>query len=213
MAYRAIRKMSDEVFSPAKFNGDVQDIFMESPNLSLRTGRRGTLGSLSDMLMDMKIEDDLAGQAAPKITVTLAAVSPIRRTPALDATTVARSALTAVATPGPAGLDTPTLERLRPKPIDVNNISVTPQRFPDSPPSPSQRLGGPRSSEAGPGAWGHMATPNTPYGAHWSSDPSPNSRKYYKKVLDGLPRQELSEIEINQMERFRNPKKCSRAKK
>ena len=191
--------MSDEVFSPAKFNGDVQDIFMESPNLSLRTGRRGTLGSLSDMLMDMKIEDDLAGQAAPKITVTLAAVSPI--------------SLTAVATPGPAGLDTPTLERLRPKPIDVNNISVTPQRFPDSPPSPSQRLGGPRSSEAGPGAWGHMATPKTPYGAHWSSDPSPNSRKYYKKVLDGLPRQELSEIEINQMERFRNPKKCSRAKK
>ena len=152
------------------------------------------------------MEEVTFGQAAPNMTVTPAAVSPLRRTPASDATTpsVARSALTAVATPGPAGLDTPTLERLRPKPIDVNNISVTPQRFPDSQPSPSQRPGGGRSAEAGPGAGGHMATPKTPYGAHWSADPSPGSRKYYKKVLEGLPRQELSEIEINQMERFRN---------
>ena len=31
-----------------------------------------------------------------------------------------------VDTPGPS-IDTPTMERLRPKPIDVNNITVTPQ--------------------------------------------------------------------------------------
>ena len=41
MAYRAIRKKSDEeVFTPAKFNGDVrsnQDIVMESPNLTPRS--------------------------------------------------------------------------------------------------------------------------------------------------------------------------------
>ena len=69
MAYRAIRKKSDEeVFTPAKFNGDVrsnQDIVMESPNLTPRPCRRGTLGSLSDVLMDMKIEDEAssAGQS------------------------------------------------------------------------------------------------------------------------------------------------------
>ena len=68
MAYRAIRKKSDEeVFTPAKFNGDVrsnQDIVMESPNLTPRPGRRGTLGSLSDVLMDMKIEDEASSPSA-----------------------------------------------------------------------------------------------------------------------------------------------------
>ena len=37
-----------------------------------------------------------------------------------------------------AGIDTPTMERLRPKPIDVNNITVTPQRLPDTQPSPGR---------------------------------------------------------------------------
>ena len=36
------------------------------------------------------------------------------------------------------GIDTPTMERLRPKPIDVNNITVTPQRLPDTQPSPGR---------------------------------------------------------------------------
>ena len=33
------------------------------------------------------------------------------------------------------------MERLRPKPIDVNNITVTPQRFPDTQPSPGRGQG------------------------------------------------------------------------
>ena len=36
------------------------------------------------------------------------------------------------------GIDTPTMERLRPKPIVVNNITVTPQRLPDTQPSPGR---------------------------------------------------------------------------
>ena len=40
-----------------------------------------------------------------------------------------------------AAIDTPTMERLRPKPIDVNNITVTPQRFPDTQPSPGRGQG------------------------------------------------------------------------
>ena len=50
-----------------------------------------------------------------------------------------RTAKLGVDTPGPR-LDTPSMERLRPKPIDVNNITVTPQRFPDSQPSPGSQV-------------------------------------------------------------------------
>ena len=28
-----------------------------------------------------------------------------------------------------------------------------------------------------------LATPTTPYGAHWTNNPSPYTKKYYKKVL------------------------------
>jgi len=118
------------------------------------------------------------------------------RTPEAGTSRVSRTCLTTVTTPGPAGLDTPTLERLRPKPIDVSNITVTPQRYPESQPSPSQM---PRHRSGSDG----MSTPETPYGAHWTPNPSPNSRKYYKKVLDNLPRYELSEIEVNQLDRFK----------
>jgi len=102
-------------------------------------------------------------------------------------------------TPGP-GVDTPTLERLRPKPLDLNNISVTPQRYADSQPSPSQAVKRKRDS-AGP--FDDMPTPKTPYGAHWTPNPSPNTRKYYKKVIDHMPNYELSEFEVQQMEKFR----------
>lgn len=117
---------------------------------------------------------------------------------AVDTPVSVRSAVTALDTPGPAGLDTPTLERLRPKPIDVSNITVTPQRFPESQPSPSQ------AQRHRTGSGSDAATPTTPYGAHWSPNPSPDTRKHYKKLLDNLPRYQLSEIEVNQMERFRN---------
>merc|ERR1719392_33933 len=134
------------------------------------------------------------------VTLTPAAVSRISRTSA-----------TALDTPGPAGVDTPTLERLRPKPIDVNNITVTPQRYPESQPSPSQA---PRSRlVSGDDHHGTMATPNTPYGAHWTPDPSPRTKIHCKKVLDALPRQGLTEIELNQMERFRNHDPSKRSSK
>ena len=102
-------------------------------------------------------------------------------------------------TPGP-GVDTPTLERLRPKPLDLNNISVTPQRYADSQPSPSQ-AGKRKRDSSGP--FDDMPTPKTPYGAHWTPNPSPNTRKYYKKVIDHMPNYELSEFEVQQMEKFR----------
>ena len=52
------------------------------------------------------------------------------------------------------------------------------------------------------------ATPNTPYGAHWSPNPSADTRKHYKKVIQGIisNRQELSQQDIYKMERFRNQK-------
>ena len=116
-------------------------------------------------------------------------------------TPAARLKQSAVTTPGPAAVDTPTLERLRPKPIDVSNITVTPQRYPESQPSPSSQR---YHSNTGVDRDQDMPTPDTPYGAHWSRDPSPRTRKYYKKVLEKLPRPELTEIEVNQMQRFRN---------
>ena len=50
------------------------------------------------------------------------------------------------------------------------------------------------------------ATPTTPYGAHWSSNPSPHTRKHYKKLVQGITanRHQLSQEEIYKMERFRN---------
>ena len=53
-----------------------------------------------------------------------------------------------------------------------------------------------------------MATPSTPYGAHWTSNPSPDTRKHYKKALQGITanRHQLSQEEIYKMERFRNQK-------
>ena len=51
-----------------------------------------------------------------------------------------------------------------------------------------------------------VATPTTPYGAHWTSNPSPDTRKHYKKALQGITanRHQLSQEEIYKMERFRN---------
>eukprot|EP00092_Neocalanus_flemingeri_P010154 GFUD01010944.1.p1 GENE.GFUD01010944.1~~GFUD01010944.1.p1 ORF type:complete len:1552 (+),score=561.52 GFUD01010944.1:76-4731(+) len=103
-------------------------------------------------------------------------------------------------TPGP-GVDTPTMERLRPKPLDLNNISVTPQRWADSQPSPSQATKRKRDSTD---ALDGMSTPNTPYGAHWTPNPSPHTRKYYKKVVENLPRVELTELQIKQRDQFRS---------
>ena len=110
------------------------------------------------------------------------------------------------------------MERLRPKPIDVNNITVTPQRLPDTQPSPG-RVSDREELDRVEGEslvftccvlfmmiYVGLATPNTPYGAHWSNNPSPHSRKYYKKVVQGITsnRHQLSQEEIYKMERFRN---------
>lgn len=103
-------------------------------------------------------------------------------------------------TPGP-GMDTPTMERLRPKPLDLNNISVTPQRWAESQPSPSQATKRKRDSTD---SLDSMPTPNTPYGAHWTPNPSPHTRKYYKKVVDNLPRVELTELQLKQRDQFRS---------
>ena len=55
-----------------------------------------------------------------------------------------------------------------------------------------------------------LATPTTPYGAHWTNHPSPHTRKYYKKVVQGITsnRQQLSQDDVYKMERFRNPGLC-----
>merc|ERR1719483_735142 len=95
-------------------------------------------------------------------------------------------------TPGP-GMDTPTMERLRPKPLDLNNISVTPQRWAESQPSPSQATKRKRDSTD---SLDSMPTPNTPYGAHWTPNPSPHTRKYYKRVVENMPKVELTELQI-----------------
>jgi len=111
---------------------------------------------------------------------------------------------TALDTPGP-GVDTPTMERLRPKPLDLNNISVTPQRYLDSQPSPSQAVNK-RKRDSTDSLEG-IPTPKTPYGAHWDPNPSPHTRKYYKRMVDNMPRLELSELEKQQLDKFRNQKK------
>ena len=51
-----------------------------------------------------------------------------------------------------------------------------------------------------------MATPKTPYGSHWGSNPSPRTKKYYKKVVQVITtnRKELSQGDLYKMERFRN---------
>ena len=147
---------------------------------------------------DKTLEEEISFNKQPPMMCVSPASHGATSAASVDTPVSARSAVTNIDTPGPAGLDTPTLERLRPKPIDVSNITVTPQRFPESQPSPSQAQR-PRT-----GSKSDTATPTTPYGAHWTPNPSPDTRKHYKKFMDNIPRYQLSEIEVNQMERFRN---------
>jgi len=118
--------------------------------------------------------------------------------------TAVKGRTTALDTPGP-GVDTPTMERLRPKPLDLNNISVTPQRYLDSQPSPSQAVN--KRKRDSTDSLDGMQTPNTPYGAHWDPNPSPHTRKYYKRMVDNMPRLELTELEKRQVEKFRSEKR------
>jgi len=117
-------------------------------------------------------------------------------TPVTNASKISRM----LDTPG-AALDTPTLERLRPQPLNLD-ISVTPQRWADSQPSPSQVAKRKRDSE-GDGL-DKMDTPKTPYGAHWTPNPSPRTRKFYKRRVDNMPDLQLTELEKQQADRWAN---------
>jgi hypothetical protein len=119
---------------------------------------------------------------------------------ASPATLVRPSVASRLATPGPA--DSPlATQLLRPRPINLTDITVTPQRWADSQPSPSQPGGqsvGKRRRS--PGREDDQPTPKTPYGCHYTPEPSPRTRKLYKKLAGQMPRPELTELERRQAE-------------
>merc|ERR1719507_836417 len=49
-----------------------------------------------------------------------------------------------------------------------------------------------------------MATPTTPYGSHFTPNPTPRTRKYFKTLAGAMPKPELTELERRQMEEFAN---------
>ena len=49
-----------------------------------------------------------------------------------------------------------------------------------------------------------MATPTTPYGSHFTPNPTPRTRKYFKTMAGAMPKPELTELERRQMEEFAN---------
>ena len=118
----------------------------------------------------------------------------------------ARSA--AINTPLGQGVDSPmATQSLKPKPINLTDITVTPQRWADSQPSPggegssSKRR---RSEDESRASCRGMATPTTPYGSHFTPNPTPKTRKYFKSLAGAMPKPELTELEQRQMEQFAN---------
>ena len=117
---------------------------------------------------------------------------------------------TAAHTPGQA-VDSPmATQTLRPKPINLTDITVTPQRWADSQPSPSgesssvkRRRSEEEASSSRRSGQG-MATPTTPYGSHFTPNPTPRTRKYFKNMAGAMPKPELTELERRQMEEFAN---------
>merc|ERR1719427_2066906 len=100
-------------------------------------------------------------------------------------------------------LDTPKTSHIpRPQPINLQNITVTPQRW-DSQPSPGPSQASAKRKANSPVRDG-MPTPKTPYGAHYTPNPTPRSRKYYKQLAMNMPKQELSQLERKQMEEWNN---------
>ena len=116
---------------------------------------------------------------------------------------------TEVHTPGHPVVDSPmATQTLRPKPINLTDITVTPQRWADSQPSPSGESSSVKrrrnEDDVGSSRVSGMATPTTPYGSHFTPNPTPRTRKYFKTMAGAMPKPELTELERRQMEEFAN---------
>ena len=172
--------------------------------------------TLTDQSVDLIHRSYQRAAGTPKAAATLAAKSPraapvtplaalsmasprVPRAAVETPDTVVRPSASRLATPGAA--DSPlATQLLRPKPINLTDITVTPQRWADSQPSPHVS-GGKRKRAAEVGGE-DMPTPKTPYGCHFTPNPSPATRKYYKQLAARMPTQELSALERRQMEQF-----------
>jgi len=118
--------------------------------------------------------------------------------------------VTSVHTPGQT-VDSPmATQTLRPKPINLTDITVTPQRWADSQPSPSgesssvKRRRSEEEASSNRRSGQGMATPTTPYGSHFTPNPTPRTRKFFKTMAGAMPKPELTELERRQMEEFAN---------
>ena len=138
-------------------------------------------------------------RAAPVTPLAaLSMASPRGPRPVETPDTVVRPA-SRLATPGAA--DSPlATQLLRPKPINLTDITVTPQRWADSQPSP--HVSGGKRKRVAEGGGEDMPTPKTPYGCHFTPNPSPATRKYYKQLAARMPTQQLTDLERKQMEQF-----------
>jgi len=154
----------------------LQDI---DPNLSSSRQRKSARNSLEVSIKDKADKSTRSSRNFSPANISLKNDKESEDTPGTPATAV-RNTLTAVKTPG---LTPGALDNIR-KPLNVYS-PLPSQSWPDSQPVVTPNNGGVKRKRDGQ-LDDEMATPKTPYGDHLCDDPSPDTRKFFKRRKEGI---------------------------